>query len=348
MLIGAIGLVLVLALAHNQGQSQDIVRAHEYEYDGVEGFVDTVQAFAYLDKPLAIQDIQVPKEHLSLTIGEKYPLEVNGMITEDKHIDLGKHPDLICHSSNEELAKVDAGYIQISDKAITGDYATITCTYQNMSKDIHIIIKQSLIDTVSIDEEGHKIITNYTDMDALVNKERSLPWDYEPEDLVEPDVPFSFTGEDEKRYMREEAAKALEEMFKKAKEDGILLAAASGYRSYYRQKCLHNYKINQDGNNATKRISAVPGHSEHQTGLAMDITCRSVNLKLKEAFGDEPEGIWVKENAHTFGFIIRYPKGKEEITGYSYEPWHIRYLGEDLAKQVYDSELTYEEFLKKK
>ncbi len=346
MLIGVIGLGLVLVLANNHGQSQHVVRA--YEYNGLENSMDTVQAFAYEYKPLTVLDIQVPKEHLSLIVGEKYPIEVNGIIMEDKYIDIGNHPDLMCHSSNEELAKINDGYIQISDKAITGDYVTITCTYENMSKDIYILIKQSLEDTVMIDEEGNKIITNYMAIDALVNKERSLPCDYVPKDLVEPDIPFSFDGEDEKRYMRKEAAEALEAMFKQAKENGLLLAAVSGYRSYNRQKYLHNYKINQDGNNVTKRISAVPGHSEHQTGLAMDITCGSVDLKLREIFGDEPEGIWVKENAHTFGFIIRYPKEKEDITGYSYEPWHLRYLGEKLAKQVHDSGLTYEEFLKKK
>ncbi|QUI24694.1 M15 family metallopeptidase [Vallitalea pronyensis] len=347
MLMGSIGLILVLAFGNvHEGLSQDVVNAYEnVQLEEKMASKEAIQAFAYMDKPLAIQDIKVPREQLTLAAGSRYALEVTGLIDWDKQIDLTAHPDMMYTSSDENLAVVKNGHITILGTGITGDQVIITCTYQNISQDIHIRVKQSLADTVIVDKEGRSIITNYEAVDALVNKERGLPSDYVPSDLVEPDVPFSFSGDDEKRNMRKEAAIALEKMFDAAKEESLHLAAASGYRSYYRQKCLHHYKINQDGNKATQRISAEPGYSEHQTGLAMDITCRSVGLKLKEKFGQEPEGIWVEENAHRFGFIIRYPQDMEGVTGYKYEPWHLRYLGENLAKLVYDSGLTYEEFL---
>ena len=93
------------------------------------------------------------------------------------------------------------------------------------------------------------------------------------------------------------------------------------------------------------RTSAKAGQSEHQTGLAMDITLKSLNYELTTSFGNTAEGKWVEKNAHNYGFIIRYPEGKEDITGYSYEPWHIRSVGVDLATKIYNSGLTYEEYL---
>src|SRR5699024_2575641 len=103
----------------------------------------------------------------------------------------------------------------------------------------------------------------------------------------------------------------------------------------------------RNGIEAANRYSAKPGQSEHQTGLVMDITSESVNFDLSEDFGKTPEGEWVANNAHLFGFIIRYPEGKEDITGYIYEPWHLRYLSPDVATAVFESELTYEEFFAK-
>ena len=90
---------------------------------------------------------------------------------------------------------------------------------------------------------------------------------------------------------------------------------------------------------------AYPGQSEHQTGLAMDVSCQSVGFTLEEDFGQTTEGIWLSENAHKFGFIIRYGKDTTNITGYSYEPWHIRYVGKDAAKEIYDLNITLEEYL---
>lgn len=196
-------------------------------------------------------------------------------------------------------------------------------------------------------EEEH-FIYNLKDpsVAVLVNKEFSLGEDYEVEDLVEVQVPTVLENT-EVNQLRKVAADALYEMFEAAKEEGIYLYARSGYRSYQTQVHLFNGYKEKHGEEAANRYSAKPGHSEHQTGLVMDVTSESVGLQLTEEFGETVEGRWLAENAHRFGFIIRYPKGKEEITGYIYEPWHIRYLGVELATAIYESQLTYEEYLEK-
>src|SRR5690625_1515381 len=180
----------------------------------------------------------------------------------------------------------------------------------------------------------------------LVNKEYSLADNYSPEDLVPVDVPTVLENP-EVNQLRKVAADALKEMFEEAKKSDVYLHARSGYRSYQTQQYLFQGYAEKHGEEAANRFSAKPGHSEHQTGLVMDVTSESVDYRLTEKFGETKDGIWLSEHAHEFGFIIRYPKGKENITGYVYEPWHIRYLGVDMATAVYESGLTYEEYLEK-
>jgi zinc D-Ala-D-Ala carboxypeptidase len=192
---------------------------------------------------------------------------------------------------------------------------------------------------------GEKIIQNPENKLILVNKVFALPQDYTPQDLVRPDVAFSFGDQDlEKSYMRKEAASALEKMFADAKSQDIHLFAVSGYRSYERQDDNFHNKVNTIGEEEAAKIVAYPGNSEHQTGLAMDISSHSANLKLTEQFGETVEGKWLMENAHRFGFILRYPKGLETITGYNYEPWHYRYVGLKAAEEIYKNQLTLEEY----
>ncbi len=205
--------------------------------------------------------------------------------------------------------------------------------------------KEMLKNTVYINDEGSKVVTNPNDILVLVNKERSLASDYKPDDLVIPNVKFSFEGEDQKKYLRKEVATALEVLFEEAEKEDVILYAVSGYRSYGRQQMLFNYRSERSGIEETNKLTAKPGQSEHQTGLAMDVSSKSVNLSLEEAFGETIEGIWLKNNAHRFGFIIRYLKEKTDITGYSYEPWHIRYVGKEVAKEIYENNITFEEYL---
>jgi D-alanyl-D-alanine carboxypeptidase len=194
------------------------------------------------------------------------------------------------------------------------------------------------------DASGRAVITNASSLYVLVNKKRNLPSDYVPDDLTVPDVPFSFSGDSEKKKMRKEAAAALEKLFAGAEKAGIHLKAVSGYRSYARQKAIFSANAAAKGEEAANRTSARPGQSEHQTGLAMDVSSASVGYALEESFGNTKEGRWLAAHAADYGFVIRYPKGKENITGYSYEPWHIRYLGKEAAAAVTESKLTLEQY----
>lgn len=199
--------------------------------------------------------------------------------------------------------------------------------------------------TIAKNDEGKDVVTNASSLLVLVDKKRELPSDYVPDQLVVPNVQFSFSGENEKKYMRKEAADALEELFAGAKKDGIELAAVSGYRSYKRQKAIFDANAAAKGADVANQTSAVPGQSEHQTGLAMDVSSASAKYELETTFGDTKEGKWLAKHAHEYGFIIRYPEGQQAITGYTYEPWHVRYVGKEVAQAVYDSGLTLEEFM---
>lgn len=185
-----------------------------------------------------------------------------------------------------------------------------------------------------------------TSITVFVNKEYALPKDYKPEKLVTPDVKFNLTYYDDRTLMRPEAASALEKLFAAASEDGYTLCGISGYRSYNRQKEIFLSNIVSQGKAHTLKYSAVPGTSEHQTGLAIDLSTESQGYKLSTSFSESPEGIWLSKNAHRYGYIIRYPKGKADITGYAYEPWHIRYVGKGLANYLYTNDLTLDEYYK--
>lgn len=183
-------------------------------------------------------------------------------------------------------------------------------------------------------------------IDALVNKKNNLSSTYVPEDLVKLEGIPTVLENPEINQLRETAYIALKDLFQTATdEEGYELHARSGYRSYGTQRDLYNSYVKNHGQAAADKYSAKPGQSEHQTGLSMDITCAAMNFQLDDTFGNTDEGKWVSENAHRFGFIVRYPKGKEDITGYFYEPWHIRYLGVELATKVYESGLTLEEYM---
>ncbi len=179
---------------------------------------------------------------------------------------------------------------------------------------------------------------------VIVNKQRPLPASYAPEDLRAPNIPLRRGSGSEEMWMRDDAASALERMATAAQADGINLMLASGYRSYGTQQALYTRYVSQDGQAAADRYSARAGHSEHQTGLVADIAPANGTCVVDQCFANTPEGQWVAAHAHTYGFIIRYPEGKESIVGYMYEPWHLRYVGEALASELVTSGQTVEEF----
>jgi D-alanyl-D-alanine carboxypeptidase len=179
---------------------------------------------------------------------------------------------------------------------------------------------------------------------VLVNKGNKLPDHYQPSDLVYPDIPFTFEQKAEKRKMRTEAGAAIEKLFAGAKQQGVYLLGVSAYRSHASQTALFNHYVNQDGYAAASTYSAVPGTSEHETGLAIDVTGGDGKCAAEDCFGGTEEATWLQEHAAEYGFIIRYPKGKDSITGYQYEPWHLRYVGKAIAKEIMSRGITLEEY----
>lgn len=170
---------------------------------------------------------------------------------------------------------------------------------------------------IKVDETDGK---TYISGILIVNKKYSLPETYNP-------------GTDQT------AVDAFNKMMEDASLEGINIWIASGFRSYEDQKEIHCEYVNCYGNNVANTFSAEPGHSEHQTGLAFDLN------SIDDSFAETDECNWVANNCYKYGFIIRYPKNKEHITGYKYEPWHIRYLGIKNATNVYNSRCCLEEYL---
>ena len=172
---------------------------------------------------------------------------------------------------------------------------------------------------------------------VLVNKYYNLGKDYVPNDLIEINSQYSSGG----KKMAKEAALAFEEMAKAAKQDGYNVRAVSTYRSYSYQNNLYTNYAKQDGKEKADTYSARPGYSEHQTGLAVDVDNKKISYTK---FGNTKEFIWMKENCYKYGFILRYTKENEFITGYMNEPWHYRYVGKEIAKYIYENPMTYEEY----
>ncbi len=240
-------------------------------------------------------------------------------------------------NSSSLAATSDAVHNNNNNDNSKGDYTYIPPTVTEDAGTAPDITEEPFVPATEIDLDPNSIT-------VFVNKEYALPKDYQPEDLVTPDIYFNLSYYDERTLMRKDAAKAIEALFTAANEDGCSLSGVSGYRSYQRQKKIFLNNIVTKGKTHTLKYSAVPGTSEHQTGLVMDISCASLRYDLNAKFIKTPEGQWVAENAHRFGFIVRYPDGKSDITGYSYEPWHIRYVGKALAKYLYEHDLTLEEY----
>ena len=198
---------------------------------------------------------------------------------------------------------------------------------------------------ISKEEPKSKITDDNKENLILVNEENDLDSDYVPEDLRQLNISFSFKGYSEKKEMKQEAADALEIMIKDSKSKGLNLVGVSAFRSFDAQNNIYNNSVKMQGKAHADKYSAKPGMSEHQTGLSIDLSTPSIKNELVEKFDKTKEGIWLRDNCYKYGFIIRYPKGKEDITGYAYEPWHIRYVGQKAAQEIHDETLTLEEYL---
>lgn len=175
----------------------------------------------------------------------------------------------------------------------------------------------------------------------LVNKYNYVTEDYIPENLEPLDTNYARSG----MQLVKEAKEAFEELSQNAKENGMTILAMSSYRSYDYQVNLYNNYVKSDGQEAADTYSARAGYSEHQTGLAADVYNGEVPYT---SFEETEEFTWMQENAYKYGFILRFPKEKTNITGYQYESWHYRYVGKEVAKEIHENNLTLEEYLARK
>lgn len=190
-----------------------------------------------------------------------------------------------------------------------------------------IVSKNTVVPDVSMKPND---VTAPSSLSVIVNKSHPLnPIDYTPVDLIFPNVQTNGSLQ-----VRSSLASKLSEMFLAAANAGSPLTIISAYRSYNYQNTVYNNYVSQYGQAETDTFSARPGYSEHQTGLAVDLGAPSGLCTLDSCFANTDQGKWLANNSWLYGFILRYPEGKTDITGYKYEPWHFRYIGTDLASKM--------------
>ncbi|MCM1314339.1 MAG: D-alanyl-D-alanine carboxypeptidase family protein [Prevotella sp.] len=228
----------------------------------------------------------------------------------------------------EEVANKDEIWTSSDEKVATVDkWGNVTavsagmCTVMVTSVD-NPSVKAEIKVTVTDKQSAFQQINGLTYINGILiaNKSYSLPANYDPGiDAI--------------------TVKQFGELSNAAAKEGLNIYLSSGYRSYAYQNTIYNNYVSWHGKALADTFSARAGHSEHQTGLAIDVNT------IDDSFADTPEAVWLSQHAHEYGFIIRYPKGKESVTGFKYEPWHIRYLGIEKATEVYNSGLALEEYL---
>ena len=183
--------------------------------------------------------------------------------------------------------------------------------------------------------------TTVSSIQKITNKNHPIDSDYVPADLTIVNVNSNGT-----QYLRSEAASALVNMFEAARRDNINLYLVSGYRSYAQQLELYNTYVRTDGKALADQYDAIPGACEHQLGLAVDLSDDNRDHDIDDSFETTAAYQWLLKHSYEYGYIFRFPRGKEAITGIAYNPWSFRYIGIEVAKKVYDSGLTLEEFYK--
>ena len=186
-------------------------------------------------------------------------------------------------------------------------------------------------------------------IDVLVNKENMLSIDYIPKNMYSVDNNennfHNYLSDNIKPMLRMEVKPYIEKLIYDANNNGINIIVDSAFRSGNYQQMILDKLISENGTEAYKLI-ALPGASEHQTGLAVDFAIYENGIYNDDIKEDDKEAIWLKDNAWKYGFILRYPKGKEDITGFNFEPWHYRFVGLELALELYQTNLTLEEYKK--
>ena len=256
----------------------------------------------------------------------------------NKNTDADVNDIITIINSGYDLTKYKASSLLaslVSEKYYINKNVVRYLDYSNSEKEVSRII--SIVNS-NADNDFYTNVkqSNLKDENlVLVNKFYHLPDKYEPNDLVTLTSKYN-QGINSK--MRKEAAEAFMKMVDGAMLDNIILKNSSAYRSYDYQVNLYDKYVKRDGKEKADIYSARPGYSEHQTGLCADINT------INSSFANTKEAKWLAKNAYKYGFILRFPKDKEDVTGYKYEPWHYRYVGIKAAKIIYEENLTLEEY----
>lgn len=251
--------------------------------------------------------------------------------------------DYLSYVEGNKDIKKDIQYTPIDSSKLGTYEVQYTKTYddgqkevQKLTIDVVRMYKNGIFNPVDVQPET---VQNPEDITVLVNKTHQIPEGWKPNDLV--DVI------DSHQQLRKEAAKAYEEFYQATKKQGIKCYAISGYRTNDTQSLYWNRQVQIRGEEYASQYSAYPGRSEHQLGLAIDVSYQATGDRLTEKVADSEIGKFIISDGYKYGFILRYPKDKVSITNYGYEPWHMRYVGKELAKKIHDSGLTLEEYTNK-
>ena len=290
-------------------------------YTGVFKYKEEDKEVTLIVKDTTPPSIEGVKDIEVLAFSDK-PNLLDGIVVED--------------NSKEEITATIKGEYNIEEE---GEYL-LSYTAKDSSgneteKEFKITVKNNPNVKISKSIKGYTIKNyygvTYVDGVVIANKTYSLPSNFAPNNLVAINGYIKVVD-----YVKD----AFLSLSSDAKAIGLNIYASSGYRSYSNQKYIYENYVSMDGKENADRYSARAGYSEHQTGLAIDVNT------IDMTFDNTSESVWLRENAYKYGFIIRYPKGKEEITGYMYEPWHIRYVGKELSNKLYKdgSYITLEEY----
>lgn len=352
LLIGIIVLVILvttICLLVFGGKKSDLVLIKDLNVEinsevTLLSFVDEVKNGSVISEDKKIDTSKLGRQELAVEVKtgnktKKYEFTINVVDTIKPEIDgrseitttVGKKIDLlegvtVSDNSKEDIkVEIKGDYDFNKEGEYELEYYAKDSSGNEISQKIKLIVVSDPNNMTFTTSKGFKgkVIDGVTYIDdvLIANKTYSLPSDYG-------------TG------LTSTTKNAFDKMNADAKSLGLNLWIASGYRSYATQKRLYNNYVSSDGKEAADTYSARPGYSEHQTGLAFDLN------SVEESFANTDEGKWVKDNCYRYGLIIRYPKGKESVTGYIYEPWHLRYVGVELATKLYNDGnwITLEEY----
>ena len=280
------------------------------------------------------------KNNINYYLEINYKDEENFLENINKLIEIGysvNDINIIYEKLNDVTLITNRDYNKNITNILTSDYFKLDNLERYLDyKDDNAVLNVNM----NLDYEfyTHDIEIDTIDNLVIVNKYYKLNKDYVPETYKL----SSKYAINERQFLTKEAKEAFEKMCDAAREEKINLYSGSGYRSYSYQNTLYNNRVKSDGLEYANQTAAKAGYSEHQTGLAIDIT---KNKRPDYLDSNDIEFKWLMENAHKYGFILRYPEGKEHITGYSYEPWHFRYITVEIASILKEKNITYEEYV---